>query len=182
MKQHLALFFTVIIVLYLLSGCSRNLTEDQLYSQAADQEQRAVDYESQGKTAEAADLFKKSTQSYEKLVTNYPESEKAPEVLYKLGTAYLNNLKDPQKSVDTYRRLIEQYPDSKYVIQSYFMIGFRYANDIKDLDKAKEAYSLFLEKYPENELAVSVKWELENLGKDISEIEFLDDTTPKDKK
>ncbi|MDZ7262494.1 MAG: tetratricopeptide repeat protein, partial [candidate division KSB1 bacterium] len=58
-----------------------------------------------------------------------------------------------------------------------FMIGYLYANEIKDLDKARSAYQVFLEKYPENELVPSVKWELDHLGKDISEIEFLVDTT-----
>ena len=52
------------------------------------------------------------------------------------------------------------------------MIGYRYANDIKDYDKAKKYYQEFLKKWPMHELAASVKWELDHLGKDISELEL----------
>ena len=69
--------------------------------------------------------------------------------------------------------LIEKYPDSKYAVQSLFMIGFIYANNIKDLEKAKEYYSKFIEKHPDSELVTSVQWELDHLGEDINEIDFL---------
>jgi hypothetical protein len=52
------------------------------------------------------------------------------------------------------------------------MIGYRYANDIKDLNSAKKYYEDFLAKWPNHELAASVKWELNNLGKDISELDL----------
>jgi hypothetical protein len=53
------------------------------------------------------------------------------------------------------------------------MIGYIYANHVKDFDKAKEAYNSFIEKYPEHELVTSVKWEIDHLGKDISEIDIF---------
>ncbi len=39
-------------------------------------------------------------------------------------------------------------------------------------DKAKKAYEEFLKEYPDHELAPSVKWELEHLGQDISQIDL----------
>ena len=44
------------------------------------------------------------------------------------------------------------------------------------MDSARIEYLAFLEKYPDHELVPSVKWEMENLGKDISDIDIF----PKD--
>jgi len=157
MKQ----WFSVIAALLLVSvliGCGEKLTEEQLRS-------KALDYENK----EQWDL---AIKTYERLLKAYPDSKKADEILYRMGVIYANNLKDFKKSVESYKRLIKEYPKSSFVIQSTFMIGYRYANDIKDLDKARQAYQDFLKKYPNHELASSVKWELDHLGQDISEIEL----------
>ncbi len=157
MKQWFGVI-AAILLFSLVVGCGEKLTEEQLRA-------KALDYENK----EQWDL---AIKTYDRLLKAYPDSKKADEILYKMGVIYANNLKDYKKSVDAYKRLIKEYPNSSYVIQSSFMIGYRYANDIKDLDKAKKAYEEFLEKYPKHELASSVKWELEHLGQDISEIEL----------
>ncbi|MBN2354823.1 tetratricopeptide repeat protein [candidate division KSB1 bacterium] len=142
----------------LIIGCGEKLTEDQLRA-------NALDFENREQWQEAA-------QMYERLVKAYPKSKRAEETLYRLGVIYANNLKGFERSVETYRRLVKKYPESDYVIQSSFMIGYRYANDIKDLKRARQAYEDFMKKWPEHELAASVKWELEHLGEDISDIEL----------
>jgi hypothetical protein len=78
--------------------------------------------------------------------------------------------------------VVKEYPESKYGPQAQFMIGFVYANNQVDTSKAREAYNLFLEKYGDHELAASVKWELENLGKDINDILKIEETGTKKKK
>ncbi len=157
MKQWFGLL-TVLLVAVLMTGCGEKLTEDQLRANASD-------FESREQWKEAADM-------YARLVKAYPKSKRADETLYRLGVLYANNLKDYQKSVDAYKQLISKYPKSNFVIQSSFMIGYRYANDIKDFDNAKKYYQEFLKKWPAHELASSVKWELDHLGKDISELEL----------
>ena len=152
----------VIILLAVLTlaviRCGERLTEEQLRA-------RSLDYENKEQWEEAV-------KTYEKLVKTYPRSRKADEDLYNMGVIYANNLKDYQRAVEAYNRLIEEYPQSSHVIKANFMIGYLYANDIKDLNRAREAYQYFLEKYPDHELAISVRWELEHLGQDISEIEL----------
>ncbi|MBC7188344.1 MAG: tetratricopeptide repeat protein [Calditrichaeota bacterium] len=164
-----------LLMVVLLFGCGPRQTAEQLYSQGESFELKGSQLDEQGKAAESLNMYKEAAKSYEKLIASYPKAEKSPEALYRLGTLYFNNLKDAEKSIDAYRRLIEKYPTCQWVPQSLFMIGYRYANDVKDLDKAREAYNRFLEQYPDHELALSVKWELENLGKDLSEIKFLED-------
>jgi TolA-binding protein len=150
--------FSIALMLTLIVGCGQKFTEEQLRA-------KALDFENK-------ELWDKEIEVLEQLVKKFPNSDKADEYLYKLGVSYANNLKEFKKSVDAYQRLVTKYPNSKYVIQATFMIGYRYANDIKDLDKAKKAYQSFLDKYPNHELASSVKWELDHLGQDISEIEL----------
>ena len=140
------------------SDCGEKLTEEQ-------QRTKATEYEQQARWEEAA-------ASYEKLIKSYPNSESVDEDLYKLAVIYANNLQEFEKSIAAYKRVVDEYPDSQYIIQSTFMIGYRYANDMKEMDKAKIAYEQFLEKFPDHELASSVKWELDHLGQDISEIDL----------
>lgn len=167
----LVVSFSMVLVL----GCGPRQTAEQLYSAGENFELKGSQLDEQGKSDESLNMYKEAAKSYEKLVAKYPQAEKSPEALYRLGTLYFNNLKDAEKSIDAYRRLIQKYPTCQWVPQAHFMIGYRYANDVKDYDKAREAYESFLDKYPDHELALSVKWELENLGKDLSEIKFLED-------
>ena len=158
----------------LLMQCGQRLTEEQMFSEALNYKEQAMALETEGLTDEANELYLKAIKSYEKFVKEFPQSDRCTDVLYELGTLYLNNLQDPEKSIAVYQRIIDEYPDGKWVVQAQFMIGYRYANDVKNFEKARESYTLFLQKYPDHELAMSAKWELENLGKDITDIEFLE--------
>ncbi len=148
----------LVVVMAVIWGCGEKLTEEQLRA-------KALDFENKEQWAEAVKM-------YERLVKAYPQSTRAAETLYRLGITYANNLKDFKKAVETHGRIVKEYPGSNFVKQSTFMMGFLYANDLKDLEKAKSAYQDFLQKWPTHELASSVKWELEHLGQDISQIDL----------
>ena len=80
------------------------------------------------------------------------------------------------ESVTGYEKLIQVHPRGKYAPQAQFMIGFICANELRDLPKAEIAYKAFLEKYSakaDSGMVASARWELENLGKDINQIEDL---------
>ena len=53
------------------------------------------------------------------------------------------------------------------------MIGYIYANVLNDIDNAKIEYEKFVRDFKDHELAPSVKFELEYLGKGIDEIPVL---------
>lgn len=147
-----------LVLLLLVVSCGKKLTEEQLYAQA--------------QAFEAKENFIDAIKSYEALVKGYPKGKYAAEAQYRIGLIYSNNLRDFSKAVEAYRKVAEKYPDSKFTSQSQFLIGYFYANELKDFDKAREAYTTFLEKYPNSDLADDVKWELDNLGKDPSQIVF----------
>jgi len=157
MKKSLVIVAALLAIIMLVA-CGQKMTEEQLYAQVLDfQEKQQWD-----------DVIK----SYEQLIKQYPESEKADEHLYQLGMTYAHNAKEFHKAIETWERLVETYPDSRLVTNTKFMIGYCYANDIKDLDKARTAYEKFIEEYPDHELVASVKWELDHLGQDISDIDL----------
>ena len=149
----------VFLMLSLMVGCGARMTEEQMRAKAIE--------------AENSEQWDEAISAYERLVNKYRESPVREEALYKLGMLYANHSKDFQKSIDSYERLISDYPSSDYTVKASFMIGYEYANHVQDLEKARIAYSDFLAKYPDHELAVSVKWELDHLGKDISELDLI---------
>jgi len=122
---------------------------------------------------EKEEKYQAAARTYEKLGETYPTSQLAPEALYKAGLIYANALQNFEKGAGILEKVTKKYPDSKNAAQCSFMVGFIYANSVKDTVRAKEAYLSFIEKYPDSELVPSVKWELDHLGKDISEIPSL---------
>ena len=146
------------LILTLVVGCGKKMTEEQLYAQA-------LDYQNKQQWDDVA-------KTYEKLVSMYPESEKADEHMYNLGMVYANNVKNFDSAIKTWKKLLENYSDSHLVVNTKFMIGYCYANNVGDLESARKAYQDFLAEYPDHELAPSVQWELGHLGQDISDIDL----------
>ncbi len=81
--------------------------------------------------------------------------------------------KNPVEAVRSYEQIVENFPESENRSKAVFMLGFLYANELHDTDKARSYYSQMLQEYPDHELAVSVEFELENLGKAIEEIDSI---------
>jgi len=159
MKQALSVVGVLVIVLVTTIGCGKRLSETELYNKA--------------KLYEQNEEFKKAAQTYVELAKRFPNGKHAAEALFHGAIIYANQLKDYDQSVQLHEKLYKAYSESQYAPQALFMIGFTYANNVKDCEKAKKYYHEFLKKFPKNELVASVKWELENLGKDINELDFL---------
>jgi tetratricopeptide (TPR) repeat protein len=156
-------FLTIALIAGIVgTGCSKKKAQEQLLAEAQQ-------YEAQEDVENALNV-------YEELSHRFPQSPHADSILQKLGMIYLNHKEQYQRAIDAYERLIKKYPESKYQAQSLFMVGYIYANHLKDYEHAKESYNKFLDKYPQHELVTSVKWELEHLGKDISDIDIFADS------
>jgi TolA-binding protein len=154
-------WFSLAVLMSLVAaiGCSRKMSEEQLFAEA--------------QKFEAQEDIDGALKIYEELSVRFPDSPHADSVLQKLGMIYLNKKEQFEKAAATYERIVEKFPQSRHQAQSLFMIGYIYANHLKNFDKAKEYYNKFLATYPEHELTASVEWELRNLGKDISEIDIF---------
>ena len=85
----------------------------------------------------------------------------------------MNDLRDFNSAINAYSDVVNKFPGTDQEAQAQFMIGYIYANILGDKSKAEKNYKTFLDRYPDHELAPSVKFELDYLGKDINEIDVL---------
>ena len=164
MNRFATLAITFLLILLFVISCGQKKTKEQLFAEA--------------KRYERNEQFDQAIKIFDQLVDNYPDASNVDSILFRIGQIYSNNLTDFANSVKTHARLIKQCPESQLAGQSLFMIGYHYANNIGNLDSAKVYYEKFIEKYPDNELVNSVKWELEHLGQDINDIDFLKTESP----
>ncbi len=72
-----------------------------------------------------------------------------------------------------FQKILDQYPNGIYSSKALFMVGFINANYLGNYEKAKEYYTKFLKKYPNHDLADDARYEIENLGKNVDELPFL---------
>ncbi|MDP8206549.1 MAG: tetratricopeptide repeat protein [Candidatus Electryonea clarkiae] len=88
----------------------------------------------------------------------------------------LQEKKEFDQAINNYKEIINLYPDGDRCDEAQFMIGFIYANDMNDTTMARAAYKAFIDNYStkaDTGMLLSAKWEVEHLGRDISEIEQL---------
>jgi TolA-binding protein len=107
------------------------------------------------------------------LTEKYSQHELTPKGQYMLGDLYMNEFRDFTTAVQEYRKVIENFAGSSQEAHALFMIGYIYANVVNDPKSAQIEYNEFLKRFPTHELAPSVKFEIEYLGKGIEEIPAL---------
>ena len=101
---------------------------------------------------------------------NLVNSDADEEILVKsnllLAEILYHDLKDFNQAIQEYDNFYKAF-DHKNAASSLFMQGFIYHNSLSDLQMAEKPYLKFLDEYPDHELALSVRWELDNLGKTL---------------
>ncbi len=104
-------------------------------------------------------------------------SEKVGEKEYfNLASKYMEE-QNWQKAEEYFNKICEEHPNGLFSSKALFMVGYINANHLKDYDKARKYYTEFLNKYPDHELAVAAKYELDNLGKGLDDLPFLQEKT-----
>lgn len=162
MNRYFVLFCSVILTGILLTGCSKK-SEQELFNAG----QKNVQEE---KYAEAVD-------AYETLVKDYPESQRAPKVLFEIGKLYqgkavknISGTESLKKAAEYYSRIFKEYPKSAEAPSALFMTGFIQANELHDFNAATASLKQFLASYPNHEMASSAQAELDNMGLTPDEI------------
>ena len=117
--------------------------------------------------------IKESLENLDNLIKHYPEHALAPQAQYLMGDIYMNDLMDFQNAINSYGKVSENFVGTNRAVEAQFMVGYIYANILDDIEQAVSTYQTFLEKFPDHELAPSVKFELENMGKSINDIPAL---------
>lgn len=145
----------IILLAALLAGCAPK-TDEELFADAVESQ----------KASEPDDAI----ELYEELLDRYPESPRAPEAMYAIGTVYQDHKKDFPKAIESYRALVSRYPDHATSPNAAFLVGFIFHNELKQLDSARVAYERFIAAYPQNSLVTSAQFEIEHLGVDPAQI------------
>jgi TolA-binding protein len=123
-----------------------------------------------GTDSQKAEQYDAAIATFQELISAYPDSARTPEAVYALGILYQNQKHSYHQAIQTFRFLVEKYPNHATASNASFLIGFIYNNELKNIDSARMAYEEFLKRYPANPLTGSVQFELQNLGKDPSEV------------
>ena len=108
-----------------------------------------------------------------RLIEKHPDSPLVPRAHFQIADLYLNGTGEMDKAVAAFGVTAEAFPEIEFGVKSLFMMGFVQSNYLQEYDQARVSYEKFLERYPNDELVASVKFELENLGKGIEDIEAL---------
>ena len=118
-------------------------------------------------------MVKEAVEHLMYMTEKYIQHELAPKGQYMLGDLYMNEFRDFPTAIQEYRKVIENFAGSSQEAHALFMIGYIYANVVNDPKSAEIEYGEFLKRFPNHELAPSVKFEIEFLGKGIEEIPAL---------
>ena len=164
LEKYLAIFKnaqlnTLLIVLLMFYGCDTSSSPEKLFSKA--------------NVERSQSNFKKAA----KILRNLVNSDADEEILVRsnllLAEIFYHDLKDFNQAIQEYDNFCKAFPNHKNAASSLFMQGFIYHNSLSDLQMAEKLYLKFLDEYPAHELALSVRWELDNLGKNIDEMPFF---------
>lgn len=168
MRKSILLLISFVFLLSVLMNCGKQTEESMM--------KEAEKYEKEEK-------FDKAMIIYEKILVEFPMTNQAPEIYFKIAQL-AGNLKDFDKCIDMYNRIVDTYPENAIAPKSQFMIGYIYANEKADTSRARIAYSNFLQKYSDFDsgMTASAQFELRYLGKDISQIPFLQNLTAEETK
>lgn len=134
----------------------------------------------QAKTYITEAKYTDAVTSLRDLIERYPDDPAAAEAQYMLGDTFMAYAKDFEQAVKEYGMVVSTYPESRFAMNAQFMLGYVCANFISDSAKAKQEYEKFLKLYSDQAdsgLVQSVRFELENLGKDLNEIPKLQHIT-----
>jgi outer membrane protein assembly factor BamD (BamD/ComL family) len=152
MKLYIPLTLAALIV---FTGCSKPTPEE---------------YVGKATVAINEKNFVLAVEEYEKLIADHPKSVQAEMAMFTVAKIHSDELKNFPKAIDAYKRYVEMYPEGKQAPLAMFLTAYIYHNEMNDLGNAKIAYEAFLAKFPDHEMALSARFELQNLGKKPEEL------------
>jgi len=96
-----------------------------------------------------ADLFR-AIEAYRKVVDDFKTGDMAGNALLRIGTIYIQYLKDPEKGIRAYQELLAHYGATKEAVDALYEVGAYYLKD-GNYDEAIKAYQQFTYNYPKEE-------------------------------
>ncbi|HAP36782.1 MAG TPA: hypothetical protein DCQ28_12905 [Bacteroidetes bacterium] len=141
------------VFLLFLNACS-NFTDEELWIKI--------------ELAKANKNWDSTLQVSQKIIKDFPQGRYGGWARFALAESYRFK-NQPREALDNYKLFHEQYPEMQPSALSLFLTGYIYNNNLQMFDSAKIYYEKFLLKYPNHDLAPTVKFELESIGKSPQE-------------
>ncbi|MDP1677989.1 MAG: tetratricopeptide repeat protein [Bacteroidota bacterium] len=118
--------------------------------------------------AKANKNWDSTLQVSQRIIRDFPQGRYAGWARFALAESYRFKNR-PREALDNYKLFHEQYPEMQPAALSMFLTGYMYNNNLQMYDSAKIYYEEFLQKFPNHDLAPTVKFELESMGKSPQE-------------
>jgi TolA-binding protein len=96
-----------------------------------------------------ADLFR-AIQAYRKVVDEFKTGDMAGSALLRIGTIYIQYLKDPDNGIKAYQELLAHYGATSQAVDALYEVGAYYLKD-SNYDEAIKAYQQFIYNYPKED-------------------------------
>lgn len=136
------------------AGCS-SLTDEELWIKV--------------EAAQANNNWDSTLQVCQRILDEYSDGRYAAWARFGMAESYRFK-NQPREALENYKVFYKQHPDMQPSALSLFLVGYIYNNNLQLHDSAKIFYQQFLEKYPNHDLAPTVTFELETLGKDPGQV------------
>jgi tetratricopeptide (TPR) repeat protein len=170
-KLLLSLF---ILSALLLTSCTKQ-SEETLWNTAKGKIEEANKLREQGNQAESNKLCNEAIELLKQYLTDYPSSQKVPDVYNSIAIIYMDNLMDYNNAVKYFSELSEKYPDSRFTKTAMFMTAYIYDEMIKDKNMAIESYQKFVDKYPEDKPGEQMSFHAKEILKMLRENRNIED-------
>ena len=141
------------VLLFLLNSCG-SFTDEELWIKI--------------EQAKANKNWDSTLQVSQWIIKEYPHGRYIGWARFALAESYRFK-NQPREALDNYKLFHEQYPEMQPSALSLFLTGYIYNNNLQMFDSAKIFYEEFLQKFPKHDLAPTVKFELESIGKSPEE-------------
>ncbi len=168
MKQILLSF----LVIAFISSCASNSNNSQMSANEIEaeldqlsSELKNIDYNVRQDTI----LGNKILELTDTYYSNFPDSSKTPDLLFKGGDV-ARGMGKFSKAIDYWETLWTKYPQHTKASDALFLQAFTYDGDLSDVPEAEKHYNLYLEKYPDTEMATQVELLISMLGKNEDQI------------
>jgi TolA-binding protein len=96
-----------------------------------------------------ADLFR-AIQAYRKVVDEFKTGDMAGNALLRIGTIYIQYLKDPGNGIKAYQELLAHYGATSQAVDALYEVGAYYLKE-SNYDEAIKAYQQFIYNYPKED-------------------------------
>ena len=153
------ILYILTIIGIIIAGCGSKQTADELFSGA--------------ENARNKKDINRALSNLDLLLKKYPDHALAAKTQYLIADIYMIDLREFVSAIAAYVDVVNIFSGTNQEAQAQFMIGYIYANILNDNSQAELNYKDFLDRFPDHELAPSVQFELDHLGKDINEIDVL---------